>query len=78
MTNNNIIHPLLSICIPTWNRDNYLEKCLSSIQSNLFELDISNTPKKIHCRKLILCTGVYNTEQILKKSNLKFKFNKLL
>ena len=53
-----------------------LKKFKKNNKSNLFELDISNTPKKIHCRKLILCTGVYNTEQILKKSNLKFKFNK--
>lgn len=39
--NNKLKNPLLSICIPTWNRANFLKMCLDSIKEQLKDIDSS-------------------------------------
>ena len=42
---------------------------------NIFYLNLKNNKKKILCKKIILCAGVYGTQEILKNSikNINFK-----
>lgn len=64
MKKNPNLKVLLSICIPTWNRYQFLDKCLNSIRKNILELDYDQSSIEI---LIFNNKSTDNTEKIINK-----------